>query len=175
MSCCATEPHTVVPWKRGVVFTQHPHSISPIMLLFFCNTLRLDVAFLQHLEFCCIFATPPGPQDLSTWSGLSRPADLWRSLNPLTPLSLFDAVEPHWSSLKPLSPLNRSYSRQSNARLSGLCDGVFPNMPTDRSTIFCELGCLGAVIEAHPRGHPSCVYLLIYYGLATLSTENEAI
>ena len=48
-------------------------------------------------------------------------------------------------------------------------------MPTDRSTIFCELGCLGAVIDAHPRGHPSCVYLLIYYGLATLSTENETI
>jgi len=47
-------------------------------------------------------------------------------------------------------------------------------MPTDRSTIFCELGYLCAVIDAHHRGHPCVIYLLLYYTLATLSTKKEA-
>ena len=97
-------------------------------MLHFCNT-PLDLSY-RVVVFCCFCATLPdyllhfcnirmiqskfsisGPPGLSLNSPFRTFEPLWRHWNPLKPLSLIEAIEPHWSSTVPLNPLNRSYSR----------------------------------------------------------------
>ena len=133
-------------WFKGVAFLQHPKILD----------LSIVVLSLRCL-----------------WNrSLSRDLAVFEPLNPLKPLSLLkviDAFEPHWSlwtlwidrTLGLLRPPDSLGSVQS-----------YPKYVTDRTTMFCVLGCLCAVIDACHRGHPMCIYLLIYYALATLSTKK---
>ena len=66
----------------------------------FCNTIRSE-HLKSHLRSPVSRSQTVSP----TFEGL------WISLNALTPLSLIEAIEPHWSPTVPLNPLNRSYSR----------------------------------------------------------------
>jgi len=153
-----TWPHSIVPWWcctnatskfewfKGVAFLQHP------------GILDLSIVVLS---LRCL------------WNrSLSRDLVVFEPLNPLRPLSLLkviDAFEPHWGhwtlwidrTLGLLRPPDSLGSVQS-----------YPKYITDRTTMFCVLGCPCTVIDACHGGHPLCIYLLIYYALATLSTSK---
>ena len=123
MSCCAAVTHTVVPQKKSVASLQHPNFDLLHFVCFFCY----GVAFQQH------HAWPGASPSLVPYSPHSRslgpprsPLNLFEPLEafePLwTPLSLIEAIEPHWNLRSPLNPLTRSArSHFSDSPLRVLC------------------------------------------------------